>query len=36
MKRVDEIKAARQERFFKARMEKAKGQKKSATINELC
>ena len=36
MKRVDEIKAARQERFFKARMDKAKGQKRSATENELC
>ena len=35
MKRVDEIKAARQERFFQARMDKAKGQKKSSTENEL-
>ena len=35
MKRVDEIKAARQERFFKARMDKAKGQKRSSTENEL-
>ena len=35
MKRVDEIKAARQLRFFNARMEKAKGQKKSSTENEL-
>ena len=35
MKRVDEIKAARQERFFNKRMEKAKGQKRFATENEL-
>ena len=28
MKRVDEIKKARQERFFKKRMDKAKGQKR--------
>ena len=35
MKRVDEIKKARQERFFKKRMDKAKGQKRQATENEL-
>jgi len=35
MKRVDEIKAARQERFFNARMEKAKGTKRSSVVNEL-
>ena len=35
MKRVDEIKAVRQERFFNARMAKAKGQKRSSTMNEL-
>ena len=35
MKRVDEIKLARQERFFNARMKAAKGQKRSSTENEL-
>ena len=35
MKRVDEIKLARQERFFNARMNAAKGQKRSSTENEL-
>ena len=35
MKRVDEIKKARQERFFQARMDKAKGQKRQSTENEL-
>ena len=35
MKRVDEIKKARQERFFKARMDKAKGQKRTSSINEM-
>ena len=35
MKRVDEIKAARQLRFFNARMAKHVGQKKSSTMNEL-
>lgn len=35
MKRVDEIKAARQERFFNARMDKAKGHKVASIKNEL-
>lgn len=35
MKRVDEIKMARQERFFKARMDKAKGTKRTSAINEM-
>ena len=35
MKKVDEIKKRRQERFFKKRMDAAKGQKKSSTENEL-
>ena len=35
MKRVDEIKKARQERFFNARMAAAKGQKRSSAENEL-
>ena len=35
MKRVDQIKKARQERFFEARMTKAKGQKRQSAINEM-
>ena len=35
MKRVDEIKAARQERFFNKRMDAAKGTKRFSAENEL-
>ena len=35
MKRVDQIKKARQERFFAARMEASKGQKRQSMENEL-
>ena len=35
MMKVDEIKKRRQERFFKKRMDAAKGQKRSSTENEL-
>ena len=35
MKRVDQIKKARQERFFDARMDKAKGQKRMSAVNEM-
>ena len=35
MKRVDEIKAARQERFFKKRMDASKGTKRTSMENEM-
>eukprot|EP00354_Favella_ehrenbergii_P010729 CAMPEP_0170465934 /NCGR_PEP_ID=MMETSP0123-20130129/10090_1 /TAXON_ID=182087 /ORGANISM="Favella ehrenbergii, Strain Fehren 1" /LENGTH=213 /DNA_ID=CAMNT_0010731951 /DNA_START=8 /DNA_END=649 /DNA_ORIENTATION=- len=35
MKKVDQIKKARQERFFNARMERSKGQKRQSIENEL-
>ena len=35
MKRVDEIKKARQERFFDKRMDAHKGMRKMNTLNEL-
>ena len=35
MKRVDQIKKARQERFFNARMDAHKGQKRQSMENEL-